>query len=57
LHNDEKPGTQSDGLHYAATEAARLITAGQIQCEIHPRSYAISTLEVADEIRRQITMS
>ena len=54
LHYDEKPGTQSDGLHYAAVEAARLITADILESEIHPLRYAISTLEVADQIRQQL---
>jgi predicted dehydrogenase len=54
LRYDEKPGVQADGLHYAAVEAARLIADGRIESQIHPLRYAISTLEVADEIRRQL---
>lgn len=54
LRYDEKPGVQADGLHYAAVEAARLIAAGHRQSEIHPLQSAINTLEVADEIRRQL---
>jgi predicted dehydrogenase len=54
LRYDEKPGTQSDGLHFAAVEAARLIAEGRMESEIHPLRYAISTLDVADEIRRQL---
>ncbi|NTY63218.1 Gfo/Idh/MocA family protein [Mycolicibacterium sphagni] len=54
LHYDEKPGTQTDGLHYAAAEAARLIANGRIESEIHPLRYAVATLEVADEIRSQL---
>jgi predicted dehydrogenase len=54
LHYDERPGAQADGLHYAAVEAARLITDGRTESEVHPLQYAISTLEVADEIRRQV---
>lgn len=54
LRYDEKPGSQADGLHYAAVEAARLIADGRIESQIHPLRYAISTLEVADEIRRQL---
>jgi predicted dehydrogenase len=51
---DEKPGVQTDGLHYAAVEAARMIADGRTESAIHPLRYAISTLEVADEIRRQL---
>lgn len=54
LRYDEKPGVQADGLHYAAVEAARLINAGRRESEIHPLQAAIHTLEVADEIRRQL---
>lgn len=54
LHYEEKPGAQADGLHYAAAEAARLITDGRTESEVHPLRYAIATLEVADEIRRQL---
>jgi predicted dehydrogenase len=54
LRYDEKPGVQADGLHFAAVEAARRIADGAIESEIHPLRYAISTLEVADEIRRQL---
>jgi hypothetical protein len=41
-------------LHYAAVEAARLIADDRIESEIHPLRYAISTLEVVDEIRHQL---
>lgn len=54
LRYDEKPGVQSDGLHFAAVEAARLIAEGRLESEIHPLRYAVATLEVADEIRRQL---
>jgi len=54
LRYEEKPGLQTDGLHYAAVEAARLIADDRIESEIHPLRYAISTLEVVDEIRRQL---
>jgi predicted dehydrogenase len=54
LRYDEKPGVQADGLHYAAVEAARLIADGHTESAIHPLRYAISTLEVADEIRGQL---
>jgi predicted dehydrogenase len=54
LHYDEKPGGHTDGLHYAAVDAARVISGGGIESEIHPLRNAISTLEVADEIRRQL---
>lgn len=55
LHYDEKPGVQADGLHFAAVEAARLIVDGKTESVIHPLSSAIATLDVADEIRRQIS--
>ncbi|MBB2991715.1 putative dehydrogenase [Mycolicibacterium iranicum] len=54
LRYDEKPGVQADGLHFAATDAARVIAGGGVESEIHPLRYAIRTLEVADEIRRQL---
>lgn len=54
LRYDEKPGGHTDGLHFAAVDAARCITEGRTESEIHPLRYAIATLEVADEIRRQI---
>ena len=54
LRYDEKPGLQTDGLHYAAVEAARLIADDRIESEIHPLRHAISTLEVVDEIRHQL---
>jgi predicted dehydrogenase len=54
LHYDEKPGVQADGLHYAAVEAARSIADGRTESAVHPLRYAIATLEVADEIRRQL---
>lgn len=54
LRYDEKPGRHSHGLHFSAVEAARLISQGRTESEIHPLRYAIATLEVADEIRRQL---
>jgi predicted dehydrogenase len=54
LRYDEKPGLQTDGLHYAAVEAARLIADDRIESETHPLRHAISTLEVVDEIRHQL---
>lgn len=54
LRYHEAPGTQTDGLHFAAAEAARLITAGRVESEIHPLRSAIATLEVADTIRKQL---
>lgn len=54
LRYDEKPGVQTDGLHYAAVEAARLIADGRRESDIHPLQAAIRTLEVADEVRRQL---
>ena len=46
----------STQLRQAATaaEAARLVADGHTESAIHPLRYAISTLEVADEIRRQL---
>ena len=55
LRYDEKPGGHTDGLHYAAVDAARSIAQGRTESAIHPLRYAISTLEVADEIRRQLS--
>lgn len=42
------------GLHFSATEAARIISAGGIESAIHPPSAAIATLEVMDRIRADI---
>jgi predicted dehydrogenase len=56
LRYDEKPGGHLDGLHFAAVEAARVIANGGTESQVHPLRYAIATLEVADEIRRQLAL-
>ncbi|MCV7431493.1 Gfo/Idh/MocA family protein [Mycolicibacterium bacteremicum] len=56
LRYAEQPGGHTDGLHYAAVDAARCIAVGRRESEVHPLRHAISTLEVADEIRRQLAV-
>jgi hypothetical protein len=49
-----EPRTAHDALHFEAAEVARRITAGQLESPIRPLADSITTLEVMDEIRRQI---
>ena len=42
------------GLAFEAAEAARRITAGDIESPVHPLDAAIATLDILDEIRRQV---
>jgi predicted dehydrogenase len=54
LRHDEEPGSQVDGLHFAAVDAARAIRDGATRSEIHPPSRAVQTLRVADAIRAHL---
>jgi predicted dehydrogenase len=51
---DEAPGNQVSGLHFQAAEAARRIAAGETQTPMRTLDSSVATLEVADEIRRQL---
>jgi predicted dehydrogenase len=46
--------TAHDALHFEAAEVARRITAGWLESPIRPLSESIITLQVMDEIRRQL---
>ena len=46
--------TGHDALHFEAAEVARCIAAGRLESPIRPLGESITTLQVMDEIRRQI---
>ena len=54
LTYDEPCGNQASGLHFQAAEAARRISAGEMQTPLWPLASSITVLEASDEIRRQI---
>jgi predicted dehydrogenase len=49
-----EPQTSHDALYFEAAEVARCITAGAVQSPLRPVAESIRTLQVLDEIRRQI---
>ena len=49
-----EPRTAHDALHFEAAEVARCIAEGRLESPIRPLAESILTLEVMDEIRRQI---
>lgn len=49
-----EPRTAHDALHFEAAEAARRIAEGRLESPIRPLAESILTLEVMDEIRRQL---
>jgi predicted dehydrogenase len=49
-----EPAIGHAGLHFEAAEAVRCIAAGAIESPIRPLADSIATLDVMDEIRRQI---
>lgn len=49
-----EPRTAHDALHFEAAEVARRIAEGRLESPIRPLAESILTLEVMDEIRRQI---
>jgi predicted dehydrogenase len=49
-----EPRTAHDALHFEAAEAARRIAEGRLESPIRPLTESIATLQVMDEIRRQI---
>ncbi|MET1088857.1 MAG: Gfo/Idh/MocA family oxidoreductase [Arthrobacter sp.] len=54
LRHDEPAGGHFEGLHYEAAAAARAIAAGSTQASQRTLAASIRTLEVADEVRRQL---
>lgn len=54
LRYDEPTGSIADGIHFQAVAAARLIHAGERQAPERPLSESITTLDLTDEIRRQL---
>jgi predicted dehydrogenase len=49
-----EPRTAHDALHFEAAEVARRVTAGELESPIRPLADSTTTLEVMDEVRRQI---
>jgi hypothetical protein len=49
-----EPQAAHDALHFEAAEVARCIGAGRLESPIRPLRESITTLEVMDEIRRQL---
>ncbi|NQD86838.1 Gfo/Idh/MocA family oxidoreductase [Paenarthrobacter sp. CM16] len=54
LRYDEASGSHFEGLHYEAAAVARSISSGDFQASQRTLAASIRTLEVADEIRRQL---
>ncbi|RNL50392.1 Gfo/Idh/MocA family protein [Arthrobacter oryzae] len=54
LRYDEPTGAHVDGLHFQAAAVARSIHAGDRGVPERPLSESITTMDVADEIRRQL---
>jgi hypothetical protein len=54
LRHDEPAGGHFEGLHYEAAAVARAIAAGGTEASQRTLAASIRTLEVADEIRRQL---
>jgi predicted dehydrogenase len=54
LRHDEAPGGHFEGLHYEAAAVARAIAAGETETRQRTLASSIRTMEVADEIRRQL---
>jgi hypothetical protein len=49
-----EPAIGHAALHFEAAEAARCIAAGATESPMRPPADSITTLEVMDEIRRQL---
>jgi predicted dehydrogenase len=49
-----EPRTAHDALHFEAAEVARCISAGRLETPIRPLAESMTTLQVMDEIRRQL---
>jgi predicted dehydrogenase len=54
LRHDEPTGGHLEGLHYEAAAVARAIAEGRTQASQRTLAASVRTLEVADEIRRQL---
>jgi predicted dehydrogenase len=54
IHYVEPRTGHEGGLHFSATEAARIVAAGGTESIIHPPSAVVATLDVMDRIRRDI---
>ncbi len=54
LRYNEAAGGHLEGLHYEAAAVARAIAAGDTETRQRPLASSIRTMDVADEIRRQI---
>jgi predicted dehydrogenase len=54
LRHDEPAGGHVEGLHYEAAAVARAIAAGSKEVNQRTLAASVRTLEVADEIRRQL---
>jgi predicted dehydrogenase len=49
-----EPRTAHDALHFEAAEVARCVAAGRLESPVRPLADSILTLQVMDEIRRQL---
>jgi predicted dehydrogenase len=49
-----EPRVAHDALHFEAAEVARCITAGRLESPARPLADSVATLEVMDEVRRQV---
>jgi predicted dehydrogenase len=49
-----EPQTAHDALHFEAAEVARCITDGRLESPVRPLTESITTLQVMDEVRRQL---
>jgi predicted dehydrogenase len=54
LHHEEPAGSHFDGLHFQAAAVARSIHAGERGVDERTMTDSITTMDVADEIRRQL---
>jgi predicted dehydrogenase len=52
-----EPRTAHDALHFEGAEVARCVAAGRLESPIRPLASSIITLQVMDEIRRQLGIS
>ena len=52
-----EPRVAHDALHFEAAEAARCIADGRLESPVRPLGESVVTLQVMDEIRRQLGVS
>ncbi len=50
----DEPQTAHDALHFEAAEVARCIADGRLESPLRPLADSIATMQVIDEIRRQL---